>query len=200
MQSEQQVTKLKNKPKRHIPSGASPLSKYSRNRANLAIRRANYQDMPTIAGFISSSADWYRKFVDPKDMDQHEVDQEWIDDNFFRREFFLGVDGDTPVGTVTLQTLGEDAYLGYVYLDAKHVGKGFGHQLMDHAKKISKERGLEGMVLIAHPQAKWATKAYEKYGFECIARKKEDVLSWNDGALKPYYEEGFHLYRYPIHP
>lgn len=167
-------------------------------RATLKIKRAKYSDMPTIAGFINSSADWYREFVDPKDMDQHEVGKEWIDKNYFRRDFYIGFEGDEPVGTITHQKVGDYSYLGYIYLDKKHVGKGFGHQLMDHAKEISANKGSSGMILIAHPEAKWATKAYEKYGFECIAEEREEVLGWNKGALKPYYEEGFQLYHYEL--
>lgn len=52
------------------------------------------------------------------------------------------------------------------------------------------------MVLIAHPQAAWATKAYVKYGFKKIASNKREVISWKEGALQSYYEEGFELYEY----
>jgi hypothetical protein len=56
--------------------------------------------------------------------------------------------------------------------------------------------GMVDMILIAHPEAKWAKKAYLKYGFEIIASDRQDVLEWEGGVMKPYYEEGFELYRY----
>lgn len=164
----------------------------------LKIKRAKFYDMPTIARFIRSSADWYRKFISPKDLSEHYVDQEWMVKNYKKRDFYIGYDGKDPIGTISHQTIDDHAYLGYIYLDSKKVGKGYGKQLMDFAKSISKKKELKSMVLIAHPKATWATKAYEKYGFKCLAKKKEDVLSWNKGALKPFYEEGFQLYQYSL--
>ena len=52
------------------------------------------------------------------------------------------------------------------------------------------------MVLIAHPKAFWATRSYRRFGFECIATTRDQVLEWRSGWLKPYYEEGFELYQY----
>lgn len=168
------------------------------NENQLRIKRCSQDDMPIVAKLIRSSADWYAKFVDPKDMDEHQVGEKWIQKNFWRRKFFLGTDQGIPIGFHSHQAFGKSAYLGYIYLDVNHVGKGYGHQLIDHAKKVSIDQGLESMVLLAHPEAKWATKAYRKYGFKRIANKKEDVLSWNQGALKDYYEEGFDLYEYRL--
>ena len=166
--------------------------------SSLSIRRARWEDMKKVAGFIRSSADWYREFVDEKDMAEHEVGEDWMTKNYFRREFYVGYEGKDAVGTISMQVLRDHAYLGYIYLDVEHVGKGFGHQLMEYAKERARWRGLKGMVLIAHPQAKWATKAYEKFGFKRIAADKEEVLAWQDGALKEYYEEGFELYKLPL--
>lgn len=165
---------------------------------DLTISRARWEDMPQIAEFIRSSADWYAKFVDEKDMSEHNVEDSWMAKNYARREFYLGKADDEPVGTVSLQVVKGFAYLGYIYLDVNQVGKGYGHQLMEFAKKETKRRGLKGMVLIAHPEAKWATKAYLKYGFQRIASAKKEVLAWNDGVLKPYYEEGFELYKFAL--
>ena len=91
------------------------------------------------------------------------------------------------------------AYLGYIYLDADQAGKGYGPKLIDHARAICLSKpGINKMALIAHPKATWAIKAYERYGFKKILEKKEEILKYNRGFLKPYYEEGFHLYEYQI--
>lgn len=161
----------------------------------LKIRKAKFFEMTTIAAFIRSSSEWYKKIIDEKDLGEHEVGDKWIGKNYFRREFFLGHNGDEDIGTLSMQKLGGFAYLGYIYLDTKHVGKGYGHELMEFAKRRAKELGLKGLVLIAHPDAQWAVNAYRKFGFKVIAESKSDVLDWQDGALKPYYEEGFQLYR-----
>jgi len=163
--------------------------------SNLEIRRAKISEMKIVAEFVRSSSSWYEKFIDEKDVGEHDVGEEWIEKNFFRREFFIGNNGQEDIGTISMQSMKEYSYLGYIYLDIKHVGKGFGHDLMEFAKQKAKSKGLSGLVLIAHPKATWATKAYEKFGFKVIAKAKDEVLSWKDGVLKSYYEEGFHLYK-----
>ena len=162
----------------------------------LQIRRVKRRDMEIVAQLVSSSADWYAKFVDAKDMDEHEVGEEWADVNYNRRDFYLGYEGNTPVGTISLQYFGEYAYLGYIYLDVKHVGQGYGKQLMQFGELQARQRGMKGMALIAHPEATWAKKAYLKYGFELTETSKHAVTSWNKGVLRPHYEEGFELYLY----
>ncbi|MEZ6188518.1 MAG: GNAT family N-acetyltransferase [Planctomycetota bacterium] len=162
----------------------------------LEIRPASWEDMETVANFIRSTADWYRPFLEEEDMVEHDVPPEWKAKNFARRAFYLGVVDDQPVGTISLQDFGDYAYVGYVYLDADHVGNGYGRQLLDFAAGLASRKGKEGLALIAHPEATWATKAYEKFGFEKESDEKQEILEWNDGALEGYYEEGFELYLY----
>lgn len=162
------------------------------------IVRAQFNDMPQVAGLIRSSAEWYKPFVAPQDLDQHYVDEKWQRENFHKRDFYLGQQQSEPVGTISLQYFKETTYLGYIYLSTKHVGKGIGRKLMDFAKNKSTERGQKQMVLIAHPKAQWAIRAYEKYGFKKKFTEKEKILAWKDGLMKPYYEEGFHLYEYAL--
>ena len=66
----------------------------------------------------------------------------------------------------------------------------------DFAERVARKMGMVDMILIAHPEATWARKAYLKYGFEIIESAREKILAWEGGCLKPYYEEGFELYRY----
>ena len=164
------------------------------------VKRASYEDMFDVAQFIRSSADWYRPFLSEKDLDEHYVGPSWIRKNFGRREFFVGQNHtEESVGTVSLQPCGEDyLYVGYCYIHTDHVGKGHGRKLLNFAVKKAKEQGKKGLCLIAHPKATWAVKAYDKFGFKRIATQSEDILKWNNGFFKPYYEEGFHLYTYEI--
>lgn len=166
----------------------------SRPAERLEIKAARREDMPTIAQLVRSSADWYRPFVDEKDMSEHEVDEAWESKNYKRRSFYLGTLGTKAIGTISTQRLGSYAYLGYIYLDVEHVGNGHGGSLMRFAEEQLRETDAQGMALIAHPEAAWAKKAYLKYGFKIAATEKEDVLAWQNGALKGYYEEGFQLY------
>lgn len=162
----------------------------------LVITPARRKDMSLIAEFVRSSAHWYEPIVDEKDMAEHAVDEKWAEVNFARRDFYLGHAKGTPVGTISMQYFGDYAYLGYIYLHVDHVGKGYGGSLMRFAESVARDRGMRGMCLIAHPEATWARRAYLKFGFEVAASSRSDVLRWQDGALRPYYEEGFELYLY----
>jgi len=162
----------------------------------LKIRPARREDMSMIGGFVRSSAEWYRPFLDEKDMAEHDVDEQWEETNFRRRHFYLGEADNEAVGTISLQYFGRHAYLGYIYLDVAHVGKGYGQTLMKFAERVARKMGMVDMILIAHPEATWAKKAYLKYGFEIIESDRERILAWEGGCMKPYYEEGFELYRY----
>lgn len=173
-----------------VTSSTAPLRSPNR----LDIRAARREDMPTVAALVRSSADWYRPFVDEKDMGEHEVDEAWETKNYERRNFYLGRVRGKAIGTISTQRLGDYAYLGYIYLDVDHVGNGYGGTLMRFAERTIRRTDARGMALIAHPEASWAKRAYLKYGFRIAATEKEDVLAWQDGALEPYYEEGFQLY------
>lgn len=162
----------------------------------LTIRPARREEMDKVAEMVRSSADWYRPFVDEKDMAEHDVDEDWKDRNFELRDFYIGEVDGVAVGTISTQSFGDFAYLGYIYLYTDHVGKGYGQALMKFAEEVVRRQGHAGMCLIAHPKATWAKKAYLKYGFEIIETERDNVLAWEDGVLQPYYEEGFELYLY----
>lgn len=164
----------------------------------LRMRAAHRHDATRLAEIVSSSADMYADFVDEEDMKEHEVDEAWALRNMKKREFHVGeVDGET-VGTISLQVFGDWMYLGYVYLDVEHTGNGYGKRFLEFAERIARLRGLAGLCLIAHPEAHWACKAYERFGFERTATDRDEILSWNDGVLESYYEEGFHLFQMPL--
>lgn len=165
----------------------------------VSLRPTRLHELDAVVDILNSTADWYRPFTDPKDLKtQHEVDMVWARENMQKREFWSAKLDDDVVGVLTLQDAGDAMYLGYVYVHENHVGKRIGRRLLDHAAAESRKRGKRGMVLIAHPEATWAIRAYRKYGFECIAASEADVLAWNDGWLKPYYEKGFQLWRHSL--
>jgi RimJ/RimL family protein N-acetyltransferase len=168
-------------------------------KGELIIEKATLKDMDDIAEIISSSATWYEPFLDEEDMKEHKVGENWIKENYQKRDFYLGSDvKGNKIGTISMQFFGNETYLGYIYLNAKHTGKGYGKKLMEFAKRKAIAKEQESMILIAHPEATWATKAYKRFGFELKHRNRNDILNYKKGLLKPYYEEGFHLYQYKL--
>jgi len=178
---------------------ASGDSDASGDESLLEIRPATWDHAPDVIDIIRSSASWYEDIVESEDLGEHYVDEAWARKNFGRRDFHVGMVEDEVVGTISLQPVGDRyLYLGYVYLHVDHVGNGFGGDLLDFARDEAHRQGREGLVLIAHPDADWACRAYLKYGFEVVAETREAVLGWEDGWLEPYYEEGFQLFRYTL--
>lgn len=165
----------------------------------LELEPARWNDMEDVVEIIRSSASWYEDIVEPEDMGDHLVDEAWARRNFPRRDFYVARLGDEAIGTITLQDVRDDhVYLGYVFLHEDRVGNGFGRDLLDFARDETRRRGRRSMVLIAHPDATWACRAYAKYGFEVVARNRDEMLAWQDGWLEPYLEEGFELYQYRL--
>lgn len=163
----------------------------------LDIEAVERKDMPIVASMIRSSADMYSKFVEEDDLEEHYVDTAWEERNYYKRNFFLGYDEDKQaVGTLSLQYFDDFAYVGYLYLDTKFMGRRYGRKFLEFAEQESRENGMDGLYLICHPEAPWAVKAYEKFGFEHHSSDREEILTWNNGCLKGYYEEGFDLYVY----
>lgn len=162
------------------------------------LRPATLADADAIVDILCSSADWYEPIIDPGDLDQHCVSRSWYTKNFERRRFFALELNKETVGTLTLQDAGPVLYLGYVYLHVDHVGQGLGRRLLDFARQEARRLGKRGLVLLAHPEAEWAVKAYLRYGFELLHSDREQVLEWNDGWMEPYYEEGFSLFFYDL--
>ena len=163
----------------------------------VSLRRTVEDDLDSVVEILRSTVDWYEPFTDPEDLDtQHQVDLTWARQNMRKREFWSAVIDGEVVGVLTLQDAGDYLYLGYVYVHRDHVGKRIGRRLLEHASSEVVRRDKDGMVLIAHPDAEWAIKAYQKYGFECIAATDDEVCAWNDGWLEDYHEVGFHLWKW----
>ena len=164
-------------------------------RSRLEIQPAKLHEMAIAANILRSSVEWYRPFLHEKDMGQHMVDEAWGKTEFARRQFYIGRSNDIPVGIVSTQSVEDLFYIGYLYVYADQVCRGFGTQLLNHVRDIALQEGKRGMLLIVHPKATWATNAYIRYGFECVATTRKQVLDWHHGWLKPYYEEEFQMYQ-----
>jgi GNAT superfamily N-acetyltransferase len=164
-------------------------------RSRLDIKPAKPYEMPIAADIVRSSAKWYLPFIHERDRGQHIVSQTWGETEFARRQFYIGRNNDVPVGIVSTQSVDNLFYIGYLYLYADQVGRGFGPQLLNHARDIALQEKKRGMLLMVHPKATWAINAYIRYGFECVATTRKQVLDWHHGWLKPYYEEDFQMYR-----
>ena len=181
-----------------VQVGSTPLRRRPPQLRRLRLRRASREHMTIAADIIRSTSQWYQPFLADEDMAEHDVDAGWEERNFGRRDFFIGYAKDEPVGVLATQPAGRSLYLGYVYVYEHQVSRGYGRELLEFARDRATAFRNDSMVLIAHPEAQWATRAYQRFGFEQVASERSDVLAWNDGWLAPYYEQGFALYEYDL--
>lgn len=61
---------------------------------------------------------------------------------------------------------GDTCYLSSLYVVPEERGKGYGKQLVDHARALAKARGCRAMVLDSGLPRTAAHQFYEHYGFE----------------------------------
>ncbi len=61
---------------------------------------------------------------------------------------------------------GTTCYLASIITKEKYRGKGYGKQMMDHAKKMAQEEGCKAIILDSGIPRNSAHKFYEAYGFE----------------------------------
>jgi ribosomal protein S18 acetylase RimI-like enzyme len=96
--------------------------------------------------------------------------------------FFL-YDGGKPLGFChgtffnTFWLSGQTCYVSSIITDEAARGKGHGVKLMDHAKKLARERGARAVVLDSGMPRAEAHRFYEIYGFEKCAYCFELKLS-----------------------
>ncbi|MHA1369889.1 MAG: GNAT family N-acetyltransferase [Promethearchaeota archaeon] len=146
---------------------------------------------------INSNYEKYKNIVDPKDLPEHKVDDDWAKRNFKIREFYLLKDEDLDefVATASYQNLKNFAYIGYFYVKNGFQGKGYGKTLMKFIEDRTKMDNIHDLRLFAQPKATWAMKFYEKLGFRIFANSKRKILGIDNGIMKPFYEEGAWMLR-----
>lgn len=167
----------------------------------LLFSKAMRREMGVVAQVIRTTANWYASFSSEDDMDQHFVDEAWEEENYNKRDFYIGYgkQEQDAIGILSLQApSADDIYIGYLYIQSHHVGKRYGKEFLDFAKNHALKQNKKSLILLCHPEAKWALKAYRKYGFDTFLPQKKDILCWNQGWLKGYYEEGMELMKYTI--
>lgn len=57
-------------------------------------------------------------------------------------------------------------YLGFMYVDGAHRGKGLNKQILEHLKSWAKEKGISKLILDVYATNESAINAYQKFGFE----------------------------------
>jgi len=157
----------------------------------LSIIRASFSLMDEIREIINSNYHLYEKILlIPGDHNEHFVNEQWAEQNFPIREFYLARDNGEYVGMASYQNLGDFAYIGYLYIKFGFHRKGYGRRIMQFLEMKAKSEQLSEIRLFVNDSADWAEKAYISMGFQELTSNKQEIISMNRGILSKYYEKG----------
>ena len=157
----------------------------------ISIIRASYSLMDEIRDIINSNYHLYEKILlIPEDHNEHFVNEQWAEQNFLIRDFYLAREGKEYVGMASYQNLGDFAYIGYLYVKFGSHRKGYGKRIMQFLEMRAKSEQLKDLRLFVNNSADWAEKAYKSMGFQILSSNKQEIISMNQGILTKYYEEG----------
>lgn len=157
----------------------------------ISIIRASLSIMGEIRDIINSNYQMYKDILlIPEDHNEHFVNEQWIEQNFPIREFYLARENGEYVGMASYQNLGDFAYIGYFYVKFGYHRKGYGRNIMRFLEMRAKSNQLNEIRLFVNKSADWAEKAYKSMGFKPFSSDKQEILSMNQGIFKKYYEEG----------
>lgn len=80
-----------------------------------------------------------------------------------RRDIYVIADGDTILGTASL----ENNNVFSVFVNLTYHGKGIGQRLMEHIERVAKNRGIDRLKL---PSSLTAVDFYRKLGYKKIKK------------------------------
>jgi len=167
------------------------LENFNYSEKMISIIRASLSLMGEIRDIINSNYQMYKKILlIPEDHNGHFVDEQWIEQNFPIREFYLARENGEYVGMASYQNLGDFAYIGYFYVKFGYHQKGYGKNIMQFLEMRAKSDQLKEIRLFVNKSADWAEKAYKSMGFKPLSSDKQEILSMNKGIFAKYYEEG----------
>ena len=90
------------------------LENFNYSEKMISIIRASLSLMCEIRDIINSNYQMYKEILlIPEDHNEHFVDEQWIEQNFPIREFYLARENGKYVGMASYQNLGDFAYIGY---------------------------------------------------------------------------------------
>jgi len=70
----------------------------------------------------------------------------------------------------------------WVYVHPEHQHKGVGTALMKHVEGVAVRLGLEKLRLVAHEEAHWAIKFYERLGYRIVDHVR--TAAWRDVVME----------------
>lgn len=110
----------------------------------------------------------------------------------------IELDGSTIGFIGTIKITDDSIYLLALYLMREYQNKGIGKKIIDDLIHSYSAENRKEIVLLAHKNATWACKFYEKNGFELISMDEGDIKNYSDRILEKHYIRNSVLYSYKL--
>lgn len=98
----------------------------------------------------------------------------------------------------TIEINNDVVYLLALYFMREHQNKGIGKIVMEHKFHSYKIENRKEIVLLAHQEATWACKFYEKNGFKLISNEEDRIKSYSNKIMENHYIKNSVLYSFKI--
>lgn len=94
-------------------------------------------------------------------------------------KFYKYLEGEQIVGFHGLSFSSETAVLEFLFVSPKCIGNKIGHQLLEHALYVAREKEVQEVIVLSDPNAKGF---YEKYGFKKFKEEESSI----EGRFLPW--------------
>ncbi len=107
-------------------------------------------------------------------------------------------DGDVVGFMGTIEIDDDRVYLLALYLMKEHQKKGLGRVIVDKMIRSYQLDNRKEIVLLAHKDATWACRFYEKNGFKLVSRDEKEIKRYSNGIMEKHYIRNSVLYSLKI--
>jgi len=137
------------------------------------IRRCTDADVTAIHAIINEAADAYRTVIPVDCWHVPYMTRAHLSDEVAAGVEFSGwFDGETLVGVMGLQKVGDATLIRHAYVRPSHQGKGIGGTLLE-----ALAARVDGSLLVGTwADAAWAIRFYERHGFALVSSDEKDRL------------------------
>lgn len=102
--------------------------------------------------------------------------------------------GPEPVGFLAVGPLNaRQAYMAALHFLAEHQRKGYGSRALQQLEPYYRSKGFQEMLLLAHHQADWAVKFYQRNAYQIVAEQELSILTYGGEGLKHLWQPGLIL-------
>lgn len=145
------------------------------------IKQADENDILTIEEILLDAVNWMKKNQLCNQWNENSIKWNSLSKDYKISDFYIKYRNEVPAACVALTDLdlkywpeipqGRSLYLHKLTVRREFAGKGISNELINFAKNLSLERGINSLRLDCNLQRDKLMKLYEKEGFKYVGKK-----------------------------